>query len=202
MQKNEEDTPLVVGESERSWKTKLGRPQKFDPELAIRIMEEEIDKHIRERNKEGRYFEMLPTNENGGVTLRGKPFMTVGTVALMCGVSTQAFLLNVNDKNEDGSIKNAQLFESYQRFKDLGQIKLIEGGAAGAYSSNYVSFVGNVNYGLIPKNQVEQTVEIKSMDKIYQNLDQIYGKELQRQEEEKQTMVERKAMLDAIGDNE
>lgn len=180
------------------WETKRGRPQKFDPELAIQIMEEEIDKYIRERNREGRYFEMLPINDNGGVTLRGKPFMTVGTVALMCGVSTQAFLMNINAKNDDGSLKNAQLFESYQRFKDLGQIRLLEGGAAGAYSPNYVAFVGNVNYGLIPKNQVEQTVEIKSMDKVYQNLDKIYQTELDRQTQEKQAMIERKAILDAM----
>lgn len=187
-----------IKETKKAWETKLGRPQKFDPELAVQIMEEEIAEYLRDRKKEGRYFEMLPTNDNGGVALRGKPFTTVGTIALMCGVDIKTFIRHVNDKNEDGSLKNIQLWESYERFKDLNQLRLLEGGAAGAYSSNYVSFVGNVNYGLIPKNQVEQTVEIKSMDKVYQQLDQIYDKEIERQETEKQAMAKRKAELDAM----
>lgn len=184
------------------WKTKLGRPVEFDAELAIELLEGEIAEYLANRKKAMAYWEELPTNTNGGVTYRGKPFTTVGTIALACGVDVNTLIAHVNAKNEDGSLKNEQLFRSYQRFKDLGQIRLIEGGASGAYSPNFVAFVGNVNYGMIPKQQVEQTVEIKSMEAVYQQLDAIHNKELERLEEQKKEMMERKALLDQMEDEE
>lgn len=185
-------------EREIKWEIKRGRPQKFDPDLAIQIIEEEIVDYLKNRKKEGRYWEMLPTNDNGGVALKGKPFTTVGTIALMCGVDIDTFLLHVNAKNEDGSLKNEQLFGSYKRFKNLAQLKLIEGGASGAYSSNFVAFVGNVNYGMIPKQQVEQSVEIKSMDKIYADLNQLHQQEVDRLEQQRQETMKRKLELDTM----
>lgn len=195
---NIETLESIEGSSEKKWEVKKGRPQKFDPELAIQLMEEEIESYLRNRKKEGRYFEMLPTNDNGGVTLRGKPFMTLGVVALMCGVDIDTFIEHCNAKNDDGSIKNEQLFGSYKRFKNIGQIQLLEGGMAGAYNSNIVTFLGNVNYGMIPKTQVEQSVEIKSMDNVYSELDKLHAAEQQRVEAQKQSMLERKARLDAM----
>ena len=204
--------PLVVDNgtesgseiAEKLWETRLGRPRKFDPNFAIRIMEEEIIKYIENQGKEGQYWEALPTNGEGGVTYRAKPFKTVGAIALMCGVDIDTFLIHVNARNEDGSLKNAQLFGSYKAFKDLGQTKLIEGGATQAYSPNYVSFVGNVNYGMIPKQQVESTVDIKSMDKVYAKLDTILasGKEVERISAQKAEMEARKAQLDAEAEEE
>lgn len=122
----------------------------------------------------------------------------MGAIALMCGVDIDTFLAHVNAKNEDGSLKNEQLFGSYKAFKDLSQTRLIEGGAAQAYSPNYVAFVGNVNYGMIPKQQVESTVEIKSMDKVYAELDSILasGKEEARISSQKAEMEARKTLLD------
>ncbi len=198
--------PLVDNSAERGveiaekmWETRLGRPRKFDPNFAIKIMEEEIIKYIENQDKEGQYWEALPTNGEGGVTYRAKPFKTVGAIALMCGVDINTFIRHVNAKNEDGSLKNKQLFRSYKTFKDLGQTKLIEGGATQAYSPNYVAFVGNVNYGMVPKQQVESTIEVKSMDKIYAELDTILatGKEVERITAQKAEMEARKALLDA-----
>lgn len=194
-------TPQPASElslADKLWETKLGRPRRFDPEFAIKVMEEEIISYIQSRNKEGQYWETLPGNSEGAIVYKAKPFTTVGAIALMCGVDINTFLGHVNAKNEDGSLKNEQLFRSYKAFKDLGQIRLIEGGAAQAYSPNYVAFVGNVNYGMIPKQQVESTVEIKSMDKVYAELDSILasGKESERISAQKAEMEARKALLD------
>lgn len=104
--------PLVDNSAERGveiaekmWETRLGRPRKFDPNFAIKIMEEEIIKYIENQDKEGQYWEALPTNGEGGVTYRAKPFKTVGAIALMCGVDINTFIGHVNAKNEDGSLK-------------------------------------------------------------------------------------------------
>ncbi|THA09400.1 hypothetical protein [Rodentibacter pneumotropicus] len=185
--------------ADKLWETRLGRPRKFDPNFAIQVMEEEIIKFIENEGKEGQYWETLPSNSEGGIVYKAKPFKTVGAIALMCGVDITTFLRHVNEKNEDGSLKNKQLYQSYKAFKDLGQTKLIEGGAAQAYSPNYVAFVGNVNYGMIPKQQVESTVEIKSMDKVYAELDSILskGEETKRVTDQKAEMEARKALLDA-----
>lgn len=184
--------------ADKLWETKLGRPRKFDPDYAIQVMEEEIISYIQSRGKEGAYWETLPGNSEGAVVYKAKPFTTVGAIALMCGVDINTFLGHVNAKNEDGSLKNEQLFRSYKAFKDLGQIRLLEGGAAQAYSPNYVAFVGNVNYGMIPKQQIESKVEIKSMDKVYAELDAILasGAEVERIANQKAEMEARKALLD------
>lgn len=193
------DPEIHIVFEERSHKTKRGRPQKFDPDYAVEVIEEEIAEYLANRKKNGQYWEEIITNPTtGAVTLRGKPFTTVNAIALMCGVDVKTFIRHVEDKNEDGSLKNVQLWESYNRFKDLGQLRLIEGGAAGAYAPNYVQFVGNVNYGMIPKQQVEQTVEITAIDKRFAELDEIYKTELDRVEQQKAEMAKRKAELDAM----
>lgn len=52
---------------------------------------------------------------------------------------------------------------------------------------------------MVPKQQVESTIEVKSMDKVYAELDTILatGKEVERITAQKAEMEARKALLDA-----
>lgn len=180
-------------------KPKVGRPLVFNADYAIELMKNEIEQYLQTRGTVGQYWEEIITNPiTGAIELKAKHYPTTSTIALMCGVSLQTFLTHVKAKNEDGSIKNVQLWESYNRFKDLGQLRLIEGGAAGAYAPSYVKFVGNVNYGMVPKQQVEQTIEITAIDKRFAELDEIYKTELDRVEQQKAEMAKRKAELDKM----
>ncbi|RZN55099.1 hypothetical protein [Avibacterium paragallinarum] len=182
---------------EGQWETKRGRPYKFDPDLAIEKMEAAINDYVEGKLK---YYELIQKDSEGKkMDILGVAFPTITRMALLCGVDEQTFTDNCTAKNEDGSIKNKQLFGAYKRFKDLGKTMLVEGGLVGMYDSRLVQFLGNVNYDLIPKQQVESTVEVKSMDKVYEELDAILasGQEETRLMQERAEMEERKALLDA-----
>lgn len=182
---------------EGQWETKRGRPYKFDPDLAIEKMEAAINDYVEGKLK---YYELIKKDSEGKkMDILGVAFPTITRMALLCGVDERTFTDNCMAKNPDGSIKNEQLFRTFNKFKDLGKAMLVEGGLVGMYDSRIVQFLGNVNYDLVPKQQVESTVEVKSMDKVYEELDAILasGQEETRLMQERAEMEERKALLDA-----
>lgn len=171
---------------------KRGRPVEFDPQQAIDLMNAEIEAFNR---GEIQVYEVLDLGD-GKQKLVGKPYMSLGTVALMCGVCSET--LRNHAKN------HLELAETIEKFKAMGKALLIRGGLMGVYHPNIVQFIGNCVYGLIPttRQQQEHEIEIKSMDEVYAELDAIYAKQEARLTQQKAEMEERKRMLDAMGEEE
>lgn len=201
----EERSKAFLFEDDVKWETRRGRPPSFDEDYVVKVMEDEIAEHIQNLKEQGNSFEFLELRgsygdkDNMRTELRGKPYTTLEDVALMAGIDVDTLIRNVGKKNKDGSPKYERLQLAYNRFMQMNKSKLIRGGLSGAYNSNVVAFVGNVNYGMIPNQKLEQSIEVKSMDKIYEELDKVYSDEEGRLEQQKQAMQARKALLDEMG---
>lgn len=182
----------AIDMTDKPYQTKMGSPIKFDADKAIALMQAEIDKYMR---GEMHCYEVIPLSDTKS-TLIGKSYPLLFDIAIKMGLSRETLTNYCTEKNEDGSLKNKQLFDTYKAFKELGESMLIKGGLSGVYDSRVVQFVGNVNYGMIPKQQVEQSVEIKSMDKVYAELDKHHEAEEARVRNQKAEMEARKQRLD------
>ena len=182
----------------KKWETKQGAPFKLDVDKAVKIMEDEIQKYLA-NNKTENMFTKIPTGENTAVLKGNVDFLTLDEIALMCGVAIETLKKYAVAKNDDGSWKNEQLNRSYDRYKTLEKILLQKGGLTGAYPSNVVAFLLSANHGLTPKtateSKVESTIDVRSMDAVYEQLDNIHNKELERIEEQRAEMEKRKGLL-------
>lgn len=194
--------PNGLNDKERA-PTKRGRPFEFDHDLAIKLMRDEIKDYLATRNQTEKYFAIIPTSDTSSV-VKGRAFTTVNDLALMCGVCTETLRNHCNARDDDGKIINEELHQTFKMFKDLCRSQLERGGLSGAYPSNVVAFLGSSNYDMVPKNssQIEQTVEVKSLDKFYQELDEVYNVEMDRVQEQEQEMLQRKAELDSMEDDD
>ena len=190
--------PNGLNDKEKA-KTKVGRPIELDHELAIKLMRDEIKDYLATRNQTEKYFAIIPTSDTSSV-VKGRAFTTVNDLALMCGVCTETLRNHCNARDDDGKIINKELHQTFKMFKDLCRSQLERGGLTGAYPSNVVAFLGSSNYDMIPKNasQIESSVEIKSLDKFYKELDDVYNDEILRVEEQKQAMLQRKKELEEM----
>ena len=178
------------------YKTKVGRPQKFDEAQALRFFNEVIAQYRADKLSVSALLEL---GENKMIRI-GKAYPSLINIAIKCGVTRETLTANCTARNEDGSLKNVQLFDAYQQFKQIGEDLLIRGGLEGVYNANVVQFVGNVNYGMIPNQKVEQEVKVSNMDAIYQELDSLHFAELERVNLEREKMATRKALLDLEDD--
>lgn len=175
------------------WETKVGRPRVLDPDYAVNLMEKEIERYV---SGEMTTYEEIPVGN--GFKLKPIAPPTLIDIALKCGVTVETLHRHAEEKNEDGSLKNKQLFDTINVYRQMTLAQLMKGGLTRDYDARVVEFLANVNHGMIPRSQVEQKVEISPMDKVYEELDGIYSGEEQRLNNQRQEMMKRKAELDEM----
>ncbi|MDP8170284.1 hypothetical protein QJU96_03130 [Pasteurella skyensis] len=175
------------------WATKKGRPVKLNIDLATELLNKEIDYYLVTQDDEDKYFAII--NTGASVVVKAKSFTTLSDIALTLGTTRKTLIDNATAKDKQGRLKNEALYDAYMRFKDVCEAQLIRGGLSGAYNSNMVTFLCNVNHGMIPRKEVEQTVQVKSMDSVYKELDEIYNQEQERLAKQEQAMKERQMLL-------
>lgn len=184
---------------EEKWETKKGRPPIFNPDLAIQLMETEIERYLNGRMPTYEEIE-IGQGEKTQAKIKSVSFPMLGDIALKCGVTTETLTLIAHERNEDGSLKNKQLFDTTKTFKEMSLLVMLKGGLTGDYNPKIVEFLANVNHAMIPQTKVEQAVEVKSMTAVYEALDELHNKELQRVETQRAEMAKRQAILNEIDD--
>lgn len=184
-------------------KRSVGRPMVFSSEKAINIMQDQISKYLEKNDKQELFFKAIPTSETTATIKGNVNFITLGEVALMCGVSEDTLANHAKAVNEDGTPKNPELAECYEMYKSFCKMLIEKGALCGSYQSNVATFLLSANYGLTPKSALETEnntkLEVQGMDELYKALDNVYDENLQRLENQKEAMLVRKQELDELG---
>lgn len=194
---------LLVNENDNTeiktdWKTrKPGNPnQKGDP---IEI-QQEIEKEIeRCTTPNWKLYEAVQLTENS-VKLLGADLPTIEDILVRKRICYNTFSKMLKERNEEGGLKNEQLVKTYNVFKTLQQSILIKGGLKGVFNGAMTTLLLSANHGISAVQKVDiesnSTVNGKISVDIYKQLDEIHAKDLERIEQERAEMKQRKAELD------
>lgn len=173
--------------------SRAGRLFKFDVDGAIEIIEQHLEDYLS--GAWGVYQLVQTGNETFRFT--GVSYPSLSKVALQCGVSEDSMLKYVKAVDEDGNLKNPRLNGSYFKLKDAIKSHLLECGAVGSISSNYLAFVGGVNHGMVNTTKIDNTINanVNTVVATYEKLDDLYNEDLERIRQQRLEMEERKNLF-------
>lgn len=186
-----------IPESYKKYKYGIGKV--VDLQQVLDAFNEVIEKYLKGEYKT---FNLIKTSNTSAKVLGGE-YPTLGDVLI--GKISKAYFFEVINKKDNDNPLIEQLKATYETFKEVQCSLLLKGGVSGTYNTSITALLLGAHFNIrnVEKVEVESnnTTTIKQADVIVK-LDEIYKNEGERLRKQKQEMLERRAAIEALEEDE
>ncbi|KGQ44481.1 hypothetical protein [Gallibacterium anatis] len=192
--------PNIIEDIPESYKKyKYGIGKVVDLQQVLDAFNEVIEKYLKGEYKT---FNLIKTSNTSAKVLGGE-YPTLGDVLI--GKISKAYFFEVINKKDNDNPLIEQLKAAYETFKEVQCSLLLKGGVSGTYNTSITALLLGAHFNIrnVEKVEVESnnTTTIKQADVIVK-LDEIYKNEGERLRKQKQEMLERRAAIEALEEDE